>query len=152
MKQCRAALLRLRDRGAIGSMRNEDIAEAVADDKKLKTMMKFPKNVLAYPATASPEGVLGEGIFSAAIDEANFMEIIERSKRNVPHHNRDTFAAASRTPDAMNGAAGSSCGSNVSDGASPGSSSRSRVYSWSAASGLSPAVGRSCCRLSSTSK
>jgi len=40
--------------------------------------------VLCYPATASPEGVLGEGIFSAAIDEANFMGITERSKRTVP--------------------------------------------------------------------
>ena len=37
-----------------------------------------------YPATASVEGVLGEGIFSVAIDEANFMEIVERSRRAVP--------------------------------------------------------------------
>ncbi len=32
-------------------------------DKKVKTELRFPKHVRAYPATASPEGVLGEGIF-----------------------------------------------------------------------------------------
>ena len=53
-------------------------------DKKLKSMLKFPKGVVAYPATASPEGVLGEGIFSAAVDEANFMQLVERSRRSVP--------------------------------------------------------------------
>jgi hypothetical protein len=53
-------------------------------DKKIKSELRFPNNVIAYPATASPEGVLGEGIFSAAIDEANFMEVVERSRRSVP--------------------------------------------------------------------
>ena len=48
------------------------------------------------------------------------------------------IATVGRTPVAMNGAAMSSSGSNVSSGARPGSSaSRMRAYSWSAASGLS---------------
>jgi hypothetical protein len=42
------------------------------------------QNIVAYPATASEEGVLGEGVFSAAFDEANFMEVVEKSKRSVP--------------------------------------------------------------------
>jgi len=53
-------------------------------DKRVMTELRFPKNVICYPTTASPEGVLGEGIYSAAIDEANFMEIIDRSRRSVP--------------------------------------------------------------------
>jgi len=42
------------------------------------------KNIVAYSATASEEGVLGEGTFSAGFDEANFMDVIEKSKRTVP--------------------------------------------------------------------
>jgi hypothetical protein len=53
-------------------------------DKKVKSMLCFPKQVFAYPAAANPQGVLGEGIFSAAIDEVNYMQQVERSRRSVP--------------------------------------------------------------------
>jgi len=42
------------------------------------------KNIVAYPATASEQGVLGEGVFSAAFDEANFMQVVEGSTRSAP--------------------------------------------------------------------
>jgi hypothetical protein len=71
--------------GLAGLMRSSPYFQEVFPyEKNLKTMLKFPKGVVAYPATASPEGVLGEGIFSVAFDEVNFMEIVERSKRTGP--------------------------------------------------------------------
>src|SRR5271169_2603079 len=54
-------------------------------DRHLARELRFlHKNITAYPATASEQGVLGEGVFSAAFDEANFMEVVEKSKRSVP--------------------------------------------------------------------
>src|SRR5450759_3032407 len=68
--------------GLAGLMRSSPyFQEVLPYEKNLKTMLKFPKGVVAYPATASPEGVLGESIFSMAFDEVNFMEIVEHSKR-----------------------------------------------------------------------
>ncbi len=81
LKQARKVLF-----GGLSSMLQQSpyFQQVFPFDKKVKSELRFPKRVIAYPATASPEGVLGEGIFSAAIDEANFMELVERSKRSVP--------------------------------------------------------------------
>ncbi len=81
LKQARKVLF-----GGLASMLQQSpyFQQVFPFDKKIKSELRFPRHVLAYPATASPEGVLGEGIFSAAIDEANFMELVERSKRSVP--------------------------------------------------------------------
>ncbi len=57
-------------------------------DKHLKNELHFPKkNVSCYPVAASEQAALGVGVFCAAIDEANFMQIVERSKRRVPGEN-----------------------------------------------------------------
>jgi hypothetical protein len=52
-------------------------------DPKLKNEMRFPKNVRCYPVAASEQAALGVGVFCAFIDEVNFMEVVERSKRSV---------------------------------------------------------------------
>jgi hypothetical protein len=53
-------------------------------NKALKTEIRFPKNVRCYPVAASEQAALGVGVFCACIDEANFMGVIERSKRSAP--------------------------------------------------------------------
>jgi len=54
-------------------------------DKKLRSEIRFlQKNIRCYPVAASEQAALGTGVFCACIDEANFMDVIERSKRGVP--------------------------------------------------------------------
>jgi hypothetical protein len=53
-------------------------------DKSLKTELRFPMNVHCYPVAASEQAALGVGVFCAFIDEVNYMDVIERSKRSTP--------------------------------------------------------------------
>ena len=50
---------------------------------KIKSQLEFPKGVRCYPAAASEEAALGDNILCYAIDEANFMQVVERSRRQV---------------------------------------------------------------------
>jgi len=51
----------------------------------LLTEIRFPsKNIACYPVAGSEQAILGEGVFSAAFDELNFMATVERSKRSNP--------------------------------------------------------------------
>jgi len=53
--------------------------------RKLLTEIRFPsKNIACYPVAGSEQAILGEGVFSAAFDELNFMATVERSKRSIP--------------------------------------------------------------------
>lgn len=51
-------------------------------DKSIETELRFPRNVFAYPVAASPQAMLGEGVFSAAFDEMNFYQVVEDSRKN----------------------------------------------------------------------
>jgi len=54
-------------------------------ERRLRSELRFRrKNIRCYPVTASESGILGEGVFSAAFDEMNFMARVERSRRSVP--------------------------------------------------------------------
>ena len=57
-------------------------------DHKLKSELRFVRQnaypVVCRPVAASEQAILGEDVFSAALDEANFMEIVEKSRRSVP--------------------------------------------------------------------
>jgi len=53
-------------------------------DRGLKSEIRFPGNIHCYPVAASEQAALGVGVFSAFIDEVNFMGVIERSKRSTP--------------------------------------------------------------------
>jgi hypothetical protein len=50
----------------------------------LTTEIRFPRGIICYPVAASEESIMGEGIFSACIDEVNFMDTVERSRRTAP--------------------------------------------------------------------
>jgi hypothetical protein len=40
----------------------------------LTTEIRFPRGVTCYPVAANEEAIMGEGVFSASIDEINFMD------------------------------------------------------------------------------
>ena len=53
--------------------------------RTLLTEIRFPsKNIACYPVAGTEQAILGEGVFSAAFDELNFMPTVERSKRSIP--------------------------------------------------------------------
>ena len=51
-------------------------------ESNLQNEIRFPQNVNCYPVAASEQALLGEGVFSAAFDEMNFMAVVEHSKLN----------------------------------------------------------------------
>jgi LAGLIDADG-like domain len=54
-------------------------------DHTIKSELRFRrKNLSCRPVAASEGAILGEDVYSAAIDEANFMEVVEKSRRSVP--------------------------------------------------------------------
>jgi hypothetical protein len=44
------------------------------------TEIRFPNHITCYPVPSNETSMLGEGVFSAAFDEMNFMPIVEQSK------------------------------------------------------------------------
>ena len=48
----------------------------------LTTEIRLPNNITCYPVAGNETSLLGEGVFSAAFDEMNFMAVVERSKAN----------------------------------------------------------------------
>jgi hypothetical protein len=53
-------------------------------NKRLKSELRFPKNVRCFAVAASEQAALGVGVFCAFIDEVNFMDVVDRSKRSAP--------------------------------------------------------------------
>jgi hypothetical protein len=54
-------------------------------NRKIKTELRFEnKNVVVYPVAAEEHSMLGEDVFGCSLDEMNFMERVERSKRSRP--------------------------------------------------------------------
>ncbi len=49
--------------------------------KRLPRELRFPKNILISAGTGSAESALGAATFGGTIDEANFLEVLEFSKR-----------------------------------------------------------------------
>lgn len=50
---------------------------------RLPRELRFPKNVVIFPGTGSALSALGYDLISAGIDEANYLEVIEDSKKGV---------------------------------------------------------------------
>lgn len=50
-------------------------------DEGLKSEMIFPKRIIVKPASGEVTALVGQNVYSANIDEANEMEVIERSKQ-----------------------------------------------------------------------
>lgn len=51
-------------------------------DKKITSELRFPRGVSAYPVAANEQSMLGEGVFSAAMDEVNFYNVVEKSAQD----------------------------------------------------------------------
>ena len=51
---------------------------------KIKSHLEFPKGLRCYPVAASEQAALGDNVWAACIDEANFWQVVERSRRQVP--------------------------------------------------------------------
>jgi hypothetical protein len=48
-------------------------------EKKIRTEIRFPRNVTCYPVASNEQAMLGENVFSAVFDEMNFMPVVENS-------------------------------------------------------------------------
>jgi hypothetical protein len=53
-------------------------------DRRIESELRFPNNIHCYPVAASDRGVLGVGVFSAVIEEAELMDTTVCSKRAMP--------------------------------------------------------------------
>lgn len=49
-------------------------------EPNIQSEIRFPSNIICYPVASNEQSLLGEGVFSAAFDEMNFMPIVEHSK------------------------------------------------------------------------
>lgn len=59
--------------------------EVATFDRNLKRAIRFhEKNIWFYPVAASERAALGTGVFAAVLDEANFWDVVARSKRATP--------------------------------------------------------------------
>lgn len=70
--------------GGLGNLirRSPYFREKFPYNPTIATELRFPRGVFAYPVAATQQAVLGEGIFSAALDEMNFYALVEKSKQN----------------------------------------------------------------------
>jgi len=50
-------------------------------DPNLTNEIRFPRGIICYPVATTEQSLLGEGVFSAAFDEMNFYQVVERSKQ-----------------------------------------------------------------------
>jgi len=62
--------------------------EVFSYNAKVRSQLQFPKSLRRYPVAASEQAALGDNTWSACIDEANFGQIVERSRRQVLGENR----------------------------------------------------------------
>ena len=53
------------------------------DSSRLPSELRFPKDIVVFPGTGQAASALGYDIYGADIDEANDMEIIEKSKKKA---------------------------------------------------------------------
>ena len=51
-------------------------------EPRLKSELSFPNRIVVRPASGADTAVIGQNVFSAVIDEINFMETVERSRRS----------------------------------------------------------------------
>lgn len=50
-------------------------------DPKVKSELRFPNRVVVKPAAGNGEALIGQNVFGGLIDEVNFMDVVERSRR-----------------------------------------------------------------------
>lgn len=52
-------------------------------DKEIKSQLKFPNHVIVKPVAGNEAATIGQNVISGMLDEVNFMESIEKSKRDA---------------------------------------------------------------------
>jgi hypothetical protein len=60
-------------------------------DKNLLSQLQFPNRISVKPISGESTGALGQNVFGGMLDELNFMEIVEKSKRT---HNESEYDQA----------------------------------------------------------
>ena len=53
------------------------------NDRNIESEMRFPKRIVVRPISGEHTAALGSNVIGGIIDEVNFMEIIEKSKRSM---------------------------------------------------------------------
>jgi hypothetical protein len=52
-------------------------------EKKIQSELIFPNNIIVSPASGSESATLEENIYGGMLDEVNFMEVVDKSKKSV---------------------------------------------------------------------
>lgn len=60
-------------------------------DKDIKSSLQFPNRIIVKPISGDVSGSIGENVIGGIIDEVNFMDIIDKSKRT---HNEGVYNQA----------------------------------------------------------
>lgn len=60
-------------------------------DKEIKSQLVFPNRIIVKPISGDVSGSIGENVIGGVIDEVNFMDIIDKSKRT---HNEGVYNQA----------------------------------------------------------
>lgn len=55
--------------------------DQIVESKKLPSRLEFPKRIAIFPGTGSELSALGYNLFGGGIDEANFLEVTESSRK-----------------------------------------------------------------------
>jgi hypothetical protein len=51
-------------------------------DRRVKSELRFPMRVVVKPVAGNGVAVIGQNVFGGVIDEVNFMEVVERSRKS----------------------------------------------------------------------
>ncbi len=52
-------------------------------DPKIKSELRFPNNIVVRPVAGTGDAMLGQNVIGGIIDEVNFMDSVDRSRRSV---------------------------------------------------------------------
>ncbi len=66
-------------------------------DKYVLSEMKFPNRISVKPVAGTDTSAIGQNVFGGLIDEVNFMEVVEKSKRSIDGGTYDQAVALYNT-------------------------------------------------------
>lgn len=53
----------------------------IEETRRFPSRLRFPKNIVVFPGTGSALSAIGYNVFGGCIDEANYLELVDNSKR-----------------------------------------------------------------------
>jgi hypothetical protein len=66
-------------------------------DHKLKSELRFPNRIIVKPVSGSDTAAIGQNVISGIIDEVNFMETVERSRKSYDGRTYDQASSLYET-------------------------------------------------------